>query len=62
MPISCPASTTIFVCSGKVSIEWPGMNHVVRRPYLSKSFSSRGVPTSPAKSPREMSSGEFSPP
>src|SRR4051794_39438961 len=62
MPISWPASTTIFVCSGKVSIEWPGMNHVVLRPCRSKSFKRRGMPISPAKRPREMSSGEFSPP
>ena len=32
MPISCPPSTTIFVCFGNVSIEWPGMNQVVRMP------------------------------
>ena len=38
------------------------MNHVVRMSYLSNSFSSRRVPTSPAKTPREMSSGESSPP
>src|SRR5713226_6923212 len=62
MPISWPAPTTIFVCSGKVSIEWPGMNQLILRPYLSKSFSRRGTPTSPANSPREMSSGESSPP
>ena len=29
MPISCPASATIRVSSGNVSIEWPGMNQVV---------------------------------
>src|SRR5690349_10967385 len=62
MPISCPASATIFVCSGKVSIECPGMNQVVLSPFRSNSFSSRGDPTSPAKRPREMSSGESSPP
>ena len=38
------------------------MNHVVRMSYVSNSFSSRRVPTSPAKTPREMSSGESSPP
>ena len=62
MPISCPASATMRVSSGKVSIEWPGMNHVVVSPAFSNRSSSRGVPTSPAKSPREMSSGESSPP
>src|SRR5918995_1185334 len=62
MPTSCPASTTSAVSSGNVSIECPGMNQVVRRPYLSNSFSSRRDPTSPAKTPREMSSGESSPP
>ena len=62
MPISWPASTTCFVSFGNVSIEWPGMNHVVFRPYLSNSFSRRGDPTSPANMPREMSSGESSPP
>src|SRR5437763_15218176 len=62
MPISWPASTTILVCSVNVSIECPGMNHVVFRLYLSNSLSRRGVPTSPANIPREMSSGESSPP
>ena len=62
MPISWPASTISFVSSGNVSIEWPGMNQVVFRSYLSNSFSRRRVPTSPAKMPREMSSGESSPP
>ena len=62
MPISWPASTTIFVSSGNVSIECPGMNQVVFRSYLSNSFSRRRVPTSPANMPREMSSGESSPP
>src|SRR6266545_2024674 len=38
------------------------MNQVVFRPYLSKSLSRRRVPTSPANTPREMSSGESSPP
>ena len=38
------------------------MNQLILRPYLSNSFSSRGTPTSPANSPREMSSGESSPP
>src|SRR6266550_3957529 len=32
MPISCPASATAFIWSGKVSIEWPGMNQVVLTP------------------------------
>src|SRR6266511_4013808 len=62
MPTSWPASTTSFVSSGKVSIECPGMNQVVFKPYLSNSLSRRRVPTSPANSPREMSSGESSPP
>src|SRR5256885_286743 len=62
MPISWPASTTAFICSGKVSAEWPGMNQVVFRPYLWNSLSSRSEPTSPANMPREMSSGESSPP
>ncbi len=31
-PISCPASTIIFTCSGKVSIEWPGMNQLALMP------------------------------
>src|SRR5918999_1706453 len=52
----------IRVCSGKVSIECPGMNHEVLSLYLSNSLSKRGTPTSPAKSPREISSGESSPP
>ena len=38
------------------------MNQVVFMSYLSNSFSRRGVPTSPANRPREMSSGESSPP
>jgi hypothetical protein len=38
------------------------MNHVVFMSYFSKSLSRRGVPISPEKSPREMSSGESSPP
>src|SRR5438034_9077453 len=38
------------------------MNHVVLMRNLSKSFRRRGPPTSPAKRPREMSSGESSPP
>jgi hypothetical protein len=38
------------------------MNQVVFMSYLSNIFSSRLVPTSPAKMPREMSSGESSPP
>src|SRR5919198_2021568 len=62
MPISCPALTTIRICSGKVSMEWPGTNQVVLIPKRSKSLTSRGVPTSPENMPREMSSGEFSPP
>ena len=32
MPISWPASATAFICLGKVSIEWPGMNQVVLMP------------------------------
>src|SRR5690348_10674318 len=51
-----------LVSSGNVSIEWPGMNQVVRRSYLSKSLRRRREPTSPAKRPREMSSGESAPP
>src|SRR6266511_1512371 len=57
-----PMHLTRAASSGNVSIECPGMNQVVRRPYLSNSFSSRRDPTSPAKTPREMSSGESSPP
>ena len=38
------------------------MNQVVFMSYLSNIFSRRLVPTSPAKMPREMSSGESSPP
>src|SRR5438132_12892157 len=62
MPISWPAATIRCVSSGKVSIECPGMNQVVFSPYFSNSFSRRSDPTSPANSPREMSSGESSPP
>src|SRR5436190_22515871 len=62
MPISWPASTTSLVSSGNVSIEWPGMNHVVFRPYLANNLRRRRLPTSPANTPREMSSGESSPP
>src|SRR5262249_19889422 len=61
-PSSWPASTTSLVSSGNVSIEWPGMNHVVLRSYLSNSLRRRRDPTSPAKRPREMSSGESAPP
>jgi hypothetical protein len=43
-------------------MEWPGINQVVFMSYLSKRFSSRGVPTSPANMPLDMSSGESSPP
>src|SRR3954452_13286821 len=62
MPISCPASATAFISAGNVSIEWPGINQVVLTPSRANSFSRRGLPTSPAKRPREMSSGESSPP
>src|SRR6478609_934335 len=62
MPISCPASATAFISMGNVSIEWPGINQVVLMPSRANSFSRRGLPTSPAKRPREMSSGESSPP
>src|SRR4051812_38085395 len=62
MPISCPASATAFISAGNVSIEWPGMNHVVLIPRRPNSLSRRGLPTSPAKRPREISSGESSPP
>src|SRR5713101_5254625 len=62
MPISCPPFTTMRICSGKVSMEWPGTNQVVLMPKRSNSRTSRGVPTSPENMPREMSSGEFSPP
>src|SRR6266550_2602754 len=62
MPISCPAAATAFISAGNVSIEWPGMNHVVLMPSRPNSFKRRGLPTSPANSPREISSGESSPP
>ncbi len=62
MPTSWPASATACICSGKVSMEWPGMNQVVLMPQRSNSFSSRGDPTSPENIPREMSQGESSPP
>src|SRR3954469_24739781 len=62
MPISCPASATAFISAGNVSIEWPGINQVVLMPSRANSFRRRGLPTSPAKRPREMSSGESSPP
>src|SRR5215212_3489944 len=62
MPISCPASAAAFISAGNVSIEWPGMNHVVLMPSRANNFRRRGLPTSPAKRPREMSSGESSPP
>jgi hypothetical protein len=61
-PISCPPSTTIFVWSGKVSIECPGMNQLARMPVRSRNFSSLGTPTSPANIPRWMSDGESCPP
>ena len=51
-PISCPADAIIFVSSGKVSIEWPGINQLALILNLSNSFSSLGVPTSPANTPR----------
>jgi hypothetical protein len=38
------------------------MNHVVLSPDRSKSRRRRGIPTSAAKTPREMSQGESSPP
>src|SRR3954469_16313990 len=62
MPISCPASATAFISAGNVSIEWPGINQVVLTPSRANGFSGGGLPTSPAKRPREMSSGESSPP
>src|SRR3954453_3725448 len=62
MPISWPASATAFISSGKVSTEWPGTNQVVLMPQRRKSSRRRGEPTSPANRPREMSSGESSPP
>ena len=62
MPISWPAEATAFISSGKVSIEWPGMNHVVLIPHLSNRRRSRGEPTLPANTPREMSQGLSSPP
>src|SRR5437764_13845528 len=53
MPISCPPSATAFISAGNVSIEWPGINHVVLMPSRPKSFKRRGLPTSPANSPRD---------
>jgi hypothetical protein len=47
---------------GEVSMEWPGQNQVAGSSYLVSSAFNRGTPTSPAKTPREMSSGESSPP
>src|ERR1041384_7032681 len=43
-------------------MECPGMNRVALMLCALKSWRRRGVPTSPAKRPREMSSGESSPP
>src|SRR5690554_844160 len=43
-------------------MECPGTNHVVLISKRSNSFTRRGTPTSPANMPREMSSGESSPP
>ena len=47
MPISWPALATAFMSSGKVSIEWPGINQVVLIPKRSNKFKSLGAPTSP---------------
>src|ERR1700732_3903061 len=59
MPISCPESATACICSGNVSIEWPGMNHVVLIPNRSNSSSRRGEPTPPAHNPAaKLSLGE----
>src|SRR5688572_1689228 len=38
------------------------MNQLVFKPYFSNSFRRRGVPTSPAHTPRWMSDGESAPP
>ena len=43
-------------------IECPGTNQLVLMPKRVNSSSSRGVPTSPANRPREMSAGKSSPP
>src|SRR4051794_13938296 len=61
-PISCPAATHASNCSGNVSMECPGQKNVCVRPLRRNSSRMRGTPTSPANTPREMSSGESSPP
>lgn len=43
-------------------MECPGANQVAGILYFLKSFKSLGIPTSPAKRPLEISSGESSPP
>lgn len=60
--ISCPASRTLAICSGNVSSECPGINHVVLISNFSKSLRRRTEPTSPAKRPREMSFALSCPP
>ncbi len=51
--ISWPASTMVRKARGKVSIECTGVHQVPWTPYLSKSASRRGTPTSAPNSPRE---------
>lgn len=61
-PISWPCSTIIRHSSGNVSSEWPGMKKVVLMLYFWNSFNMRRTPIVPAKSPREISEVESSPP
>ena len=57
-----PSGDSLAHSSGKVSSEWPGMNHVALMLYFSNSLRRRRVPRVPAKRPREMSLVESSPP
>src|SRR5580700_908527 len=51
MPISCPASATAFISAGNVSIEWPGINHVVLMPSRPKQLQEARTADLPGEQP-----------
>lgn len=53
--ISCPASLTLAICSGKDKIVWLGMYHEALMSLSANSFSMRSVPTLAPKMPRVTS-------
>ena len=53
--ISCPASRIFAICSGNVSIVWPGVNQVALMLYFSYSARSRSTPRVAPNTPVEIS-------